>query len=112
MARTAIPVTQVDRTGTIEVPAQTTTATEHKIENNGGRILLEVENAEVSSTTITFLIPQLQDGVAAEHEGKQITVLNGKKVLFGPFPVGIYNQAEGAVFFNTAKPLKVRAYQI
>lgn len=112
MARTAIPVTQVDRTGTIEVPAQTTTVTEHKIENNGGRILLEVENAEATPTTITFLIPQLQDGVAAEHGGKEVTVANAKKVLFGPFPVGIYNQAEGAVFFNTAKPLKVRAYQI
>lgn len=112
MARTAIPITLVDRTGTITVPAQTTTVTEHKLENNGGRVFLEVENAEVSSTTITFLIPQLQDGVAAEHEGKQITVTNGTKVVLGPFPVGTYNQPEGAVFFNTAKPLKVRAYQI
>lgn len=114
MSRVEITPTKLNRIGTVEVPAQTVVNTTegNLIPANGGRTLIEVENASGGTGTITFLIPANQDGVSPENSGKKISILTTKKIMFGPFPPGVYNQTSGAVYFNSSVAFKARVYEI
>lgn len=110
MARTAITITEVDRSGITEPAQQNGDASNGMyLPWNDGRVLLELSSS--SGTTIwTFTANAGIDGTTAPTR----TVSCGAAVvkLFGPIPPGIYNQADGTVYVNPDNTTngRIRAY--
>ncbi len=64
--------------------------------NNGGELLLlEHTNGAGADMTLTIVTQQTVDGEAVAD--KTITIGKGTIQLLGPFPTGIYNDANGKV---------------
>jgi hypothetical protein len=117
MARTALTLTQVTRAAAgVAQPAQ---ANSDVVNGNAvpagdhGRLLIEIQNSNAASRTATFAQPGLVDGVATA--GKVITVAGLATVVVGPFPPGVYDQADGTINVDSsgaAGDLKFRCYQL
>lgn len=112
MARTAIPITDIEVTGTA-LPAQTAgdTVNHNSFGPNDGQVWLEVENASTSATEkFTLVIPGTVDGIAIED--KELEVPKEATRIFGPFPPSDFNN-EGDVYVNPASAeLKFRAFRL
>lgn len=112
MARTAITVTEVTRSGVVQPTAQNGDASNGmNLPWNDGRILLEL-NSNSGTTIFTFPIPVTVDGSAVTS--KTVTCTVGQTKVVGPLPPGIYNQSDGTVnvdMDNTTNG-RIRAYHI
>lgn len=111
MPRIPITVTEVTRAAPVQ-PAQqnSNTAEGMQLAWNDGRVLLEL-SAVTAETTYTFLIPTPVDGQVVPALSVAVGV--GAVKLVGPFPQGIYNQADGTVSINvTSNNGRIRAYHI
>ncbi len=64
--------------------------------DNDGATLFAVKNGAGAPITVTFAFSATLDGVAVAA-GKQVSVPAGATVVAGPFPKGIYNDANGRV---------------
>ena len=97
MARTAIPVTIVERTGTT-APAATTgdAANDHTVAANDGRVWLEATNTSGGALTITVVSAILIDGVLGVDD-VAVSVNAGATKKLGPFAPHIFNQTDGSV---------------
>jgi hypothetical protein len=114
MARVAIPVTALDRTG-VAPPAQTNAdaTNDHTLSNPNGRTLLEIVSSDASSQTVEFeLVTAAVDGVTVPP--KTVTIAAGVTRLVGPFPKNFYNQTGDVINVNpsVSTTLKFRAYSI
>ena len=62
---------------------------------NDGRTYLHIKNGGGSSITLTVATQMTVDGKAVADDA--ITVTNAQERVVGPFPPGIYNDANGMV---------------
>lgn len=62
---------------------------------NTGKEFLVIKNGGAAAITVTLDIQQTVDGQAVTD--KTVSVAAGATVLIGPFPTGIYNDANGRV---------------
>lgn len=112
MARTNIPITDVEVTGTVP-PAQVAgdTVNHNSFGPNDGQVWIEVQNVSTTTTQkFTLVIPGTVDGIAIED--KEFEVPKEATRLFGPFPPEDFN-TEGDVYVNPASAeLKFRAYRL
>lgn len=79
---------------------------------NSGQEVAIIKNASVSSITVTFVTQNTSDGLAVADQ--PVVIAAGETRSIGPFPQGIYNDANGLVQMTysgvttlTAKILKV-----
>lgn len=112
MARTAITVTEVTRSGVVQPSQQSGDASNGMaLPWNDGRILLEL-SSQTGTTIFTFPIPVLVDGQTPAS--KTVTCTVGQVKVVGPLPTGVYNQSDGTVnvdMDNTTNG-RLRAYHI
>lgn len=92
MARTAIPVVNIDRSGVIvngtgvsEVTGDA--ANDHSVVNDGNTFV-QVRNVNASPVNCTFVTQQVIDGQAVADRVESVPATAGK--IYGPFPVSIY----------------------
>lgn len=117
MPRVEIPVTEIDRDG-VAPPAQTDAdaASDHFIDANDGRIVLEIESSDGADQTVEFEIPS--GGVDDQPvTPRTVTIPDGETRWVGPFPRSVYNQPNpdlNKIFINpsVSTTLKFRAYKI
>ena len=111
MARTALVPQQVVRTGLTPV-FSAANADGHSIANDG-KVVLEVKNTSGAPINVTIQTPGSVDGLAIADLVVAIPLTSGDKII-GPFPPGIYNQADGTIYvdFAAAPGLTVAALRI
>jgi hypothetical protein len=113
MARVVIPVTALSRAG-VAPPAQTDAdaVNNMEIDNNDGRVFVEIVSTDAGAQTVGFEIAESVDGVSVP--AKSVAVPAGATRLAGPFPTDEYNHAGGKVFVtpSVTTTLKFRAYQL
>lgn len=121
MALTAVPVSVVDRTGTIAMPSLAAMdATNNNSVQNNGRVMIEVKNNTTTSQTLTIplpstTLPDTQPGADLSFTGGGVvyTLTNGQNLVLGPFPPQIYNNAAGQVQLNPQSTnLQILALQL
>lgn len=96
MARTALTVLQVARTGL--TPAYTAGNVDGHSIVNDGRVCTHVKNGSGSSINVTVQTPGTVDGLAVSD--LVVAVPAGQERMIGPFPPGVYNQADGTVYVD------------
>lgn len=114
MARTALTVTPITRTGT----AATLTAANvdgHSVANNGRSIYIEVNNGGAGAITVTVQTPQQVNGLAVAELA--VTLNAGERKKIGPFPKATFDQSgadAGKVFvdFSDVTSVTCGAFQI
>lgn len=60
---------------------------------NTGQEQVIIKNGDGSDHTVTFGIQQTVDGQAVSNAAQNITA--GHTMMFGPFPIGTYNDTQG-----------------
>lgn len=109
MARTVLTPQLVTHAGTA-----VSTSTGDPVNGNAfspaAAAVLEVANNTGLSVTVTIHTNVTLDGIALGN--RQVTVLNGQTILFGPFTNGLYMQADGNVWvdFSVSVPVAVLAF--
>ncbi len=97
MGRITETVQNVLRTGL--APTYYTVGTGGSAFANTGREILHIKNAGGGSITLTVQTPGTQDSLAVAD--RTITITTAANGWFvGPFPVGVYNQSDGAVYLD------------
>lgn len=112
MPRTALTVTTIARTGTVQ-PSQEVgdVANGNSIAGNDGRILLEVKNDDASSQTVTIPTPGTIDGLAIADLVVSLTA--GQTKLIGPLSPSTFNQSDGLLHVDPSDAdLKFRVYRL
>lgn len=97
MARTALVPQQVVRTGLTPV-FSAANVDGHSVANDG-HTMLEVKNASAAPINVTIVTPGLVDGNAIADLVVAVPANTGDKMI-GPFPPGIYNQADGTIYVD------------
>ncbi|MFJ2515603.1 hypothetical protein ACIPEL_36300 [Streptomyces griseoviridis] len=109
MARTAVPVTQITRTGVAPGTEVSGDATNQHVIANNGRMLLQVRNSgSTVARTVTFRLPGLTDGQAITP--RTVSIPTSATRWFGPFPTGDYG-SQLQVDVDNAE-LKLTAYGV
>lgn len=113
MARLVLTVTPITTAGVAPPAAQDGVAADDAvIEDNDGRIYLEVTNGGGSPTDVTIVTSFTRDGLALADV--VVTVPNGATRLIGPFSPSTFNQPNSQdvhVDFTT-NDLDFRAYRL
>lgn len=94
MARVAIAVQTITRTGLEPAYAAAAAAADGNSFPNDGRTFLAVVNG-ATDVEVTLKIARTIDGQAAVNP--TVTVPATETRMIGPFPPGIYNQTDGSV---------------
>lgn len=89
MARTALTVTAVARTGNDVATLSAANVDGHSVVNTG-RMFIFVKNGDASPHTVTVQTPRTVDGLAVAELA--VVVAAGEHKLIGPFPVNTFNQ--------------------
>jgi hypothetical protein len=71
-------------------------------------MFLYVKNASGSPITVTIDTPGLVDGLAIANLTVSVPATTGERMI-GPFPPGIYNQADGNVYVDWSSVTSVTA---
>jgi hypothetical protein len=101
MARAAASTVQdIVRTGVIPSYASAAATADGNQFQNDGRVFLHVKNSGTEKT-VTVQTPGLVDGLAIAELAVVVVATTGDKII-GPFPPGIYNQADGNVYWNVS----------
>ena len=97
MPRDVLVATEVIRTtpGTPGVLAAAVAANNMEFLNDG-RTFLAVLNTGTAAA-ITFLTPGTVDGLAIADPVMTVPIHASRVAMYGPFPVGIYNDSDGMV---------------
>ena len=90
MARTALAVQEVPRTG-LNATYSAANVDGHSVPNDG-RMLLHIKNG-ATDVVVTLVIPRTVDGQAVVSPTVTVTALEER--FIGPFPPGPYNQNGG-----------------
>lgn len=79
---------------------------------NDGKVFLEVDNQDASSTNVTIVTQQTSDGLAVAD--RVVSVGATSRKLIGPFPASIYNDGSGKVqlTYSSVTSLTVFAYAL
>lgn len=100
MARTALTVQQVVRTGLSPSYTAGNGSGGHSIANDG-RVLLHIKNGGGSSINATLQTPVTVDEQAALAVADLVVAVpNGGERMIGPFPPALYNQADNTVYLD------------
>lgn len=107
MPATAVPVTEITRSGTTPPTAVTgDTSNGHSISNDGN-MYLSVSNSAGSTGTVTISSPRIIDGQAVS--ARVVTIpANAAEFRIGPFPTASYGVTLN--FTVSATTLTLRAY--
>lgn len=103
MPRTAVSVQQVSRTAITPTYAAGDSANGHSLLNSGAEFLHVKTGA--TGTTVTVQIPSTVDGQAVTN--KTYVIGTTTERMIGPFPPGIYNQADGNVYIDLSSSATV-----
>mgnify|MGYP005823896815 CR=1 FL=1 len=95
--RTALVPQQITRAGL--APAFSAAVADGHSVANDGHVFIEVKNASGSAVTVTVQTPGMVDGLAIAELQVSVPATNGDKMI-GPFPPGIYNQADGTIYVD------------
>lgn len=109
MARTALTVQQIVRTGLNATFAAADGTNQNQFANDG-RTYLHVKNGGGSSINVTIDTPGSVDGLAVSN--LVVAVPNGGERIIGPFPTNIYNQTDGNVYVDWSAVTSVTAAAI
>lgn len=90
MARTAVAITALTRTGVTAGAATTSALAGHVLASNAGRTFLEIVSSDAGAQYVDVQIVQTID--EQPTTAKRISVAAGARVKAGPFPTNIYNQ--------------------
>lgn len=96
MARSALTVQQIARTGIVPSYAAANVAGNSLA--NSGKEFLHIKNGAVSSITVTIETPGTVDGQAVAD--RTVTIGAGAEKMIGPFPPQTYNQDSGEVYVD------------
>lgn len=96
MARTALAVQQIVRTG-LEPTYSNANAEGHAMPN-GGTEVLHVKNGDESPINVTIQTPNTVDGLAIAD--RVVAVPAGEERFIGPFPRATYNQGADEVYVD------------
>ncbi len=88
MARTALTVSPIDRTG-LDPSYSAANVDGHSVEN-AEREFIHVKNGSGGSIDVTFITPGVVDSQAIAD--RVVAVPAGEERMIGPFPRGTYNQ--------------------
>ena len=95
MARVAVANQDVVAGG-LEATFTNATGDDQEFDNDTGqRTFIWVKNADGSDHDVTIITPGTIDGNAVAD--LTVTVTAGEERLIGPFPAGVYNQADNTV---------------
>lgn len=106
MARAAMTVQQIVRTGLNNTPASVN-ASDGNYFANDGRVFLHVINGSGSSINVTVGTPGSVDGLAISD--LVVAVPAGDERMIGPFPTNIYNQADNTVYVDWSSGTTITA---
>jgi hypothetical protein len=117
MARSAIPVTISVKEGVVQPSVTSSDATnKHYIANNDGRIILEINNTNAGTQTVTFLTSRVLQGLPVTN--LIVSLTTGQIKYAGPFPTDLFNQTY-TTFLNcilidpsVTTDIKFRAIQV
>ena len=107
MARTEITPQQIVRTGLASALATPDLANGNQFVNDG-QCFLYVKNASGSPITVTIDTPGTVDGLAIANLTVSVPATTGERMI-GPFPPGIYGQADGKVYVDWSSVTSVTA---
>jgi hypothetical protein len=96
MARTALSVQQVVRTGLTPSYGAANGSGGHSLPNSG----VEMVHVKTGGTgcVVTIQTPGTVDGLAVPD--RTITIGTNSERMIGPFPPGVYNQADGSIYID------------
>ena len=98
MARTALTVQQIVRSGSGKAVTYATPGTQHSIPSNDGRVFLHIINTGTTHT-LTVQTPGEVAGLAVADPTATLTATTGNQMV-GPFEPAIFNQSDGAVYID------------
>ncbi len=112
MARIALTPLVATRAGIAETLSAVDAGLQHSFDNTLGDNLLIVKNGGASPITVTLKIAPVMDGAAVTS--KTVSVAAGAQMIIGPFPTGLYNQSDQAVYvdFSASASVTVAALRI
>lgn len=112
MARTARAVQEINRAGLAETFTAADNTNGETIPNDG-RTFLHVKNTGGGACTVTVATPGQVDGLAIADLTATVPATTGDR-LIGPFPPGIYTQADGNVYvdYSTGTGIAVAAVRL
>jgi hypothetical protein len=111
MARTDLPVQQINRIGLNPAYTAGNGSGGHSISNDG-RVFFHVKNGGGAPITATAQTPVTVDDLAVAD--RVVTVPAGGERMIGPFPPGLYNQSDGKVYldFSDVTSVTVGAFRL
>lgn len=98
MARTALTVQQIIRTGAGLAASLGTPGTQHSLPGNDGRIFIRALNTGTTHT-LTVQTPGKVAGLDIAEATVALTATTGDQMI-GPFEPAVFNQADGAVYID------------
>jgi hypothetical protein len=98
MARTALTVQQIVRTGSGKAVTYATPGTQHSIPSNDGRVFIRAVNTGTTHT-LTVQTPGSVAGLAIAEATFTLTATTGDQMI-GPFEPAVFNQSDGAVYID------------
>lgn len=104
MARTALTVQTISRSGLAPSYSNGDATNDHQFLNDG-KTFVHVKNGGGSSITVTIQTPGSVDGLAVAD--RDVTVANGAEKMIGPFPTATYNQSGGLVYLDLSADTSV-----
>jgi len=112
MARTALTVNEVVRAGVAFSPSAANVDGHSLANDRNAALFLYVNNGSGSSVTVTIQTPGTVDGLAVAD--RTVAVAAAAEKLIGPFPSGVYDQSDGAVYvdFSAVTSVTVAAFKI
>lgn len=116
MARTALTVNEITRTGIDDAATQAAANADGHAFYNGGDVFLVVENTNASTRTVTVVSTRTIDGLAVAD--LTVDVAQNERQIVGPFAPQNFNQQSGAdagkvyVNFDAVTDLTIAAYRL
>jgi hypothetical protein len=97
MARVALTVQEIARTGIVPAYVAGNATDDHEFVNDG-KTFLHVKNGGVAPIDVILQTPGTVDGLAVAD--RTVSVANASEKMIGPFPTTTYNQAGGKVYVD------------
>lgn len=96
MARSALTIQQVARTGII--PSYGAANVDGNSISNDGQVFLHIKNGGASPINVTVQVPTQVDGMAIT--ARVVAVANASEKMIGPFPPNLFNQSDGSLYVD------------
>lgn len=110
MPRTAVPVTEITRTGVAPAAQVAGDASNDHDLPNDSRTWVEVQNLNVAAVNVTFVTPGNVSGQAIDDQ--VVSVPGASTRLVGPFPTSLFGETLQIDVATNAADLRFRAFRL